>query len=130
MKSLFMRMGYVRRKNASSKIEILDKARKEIEYQFHFNIVSKVEKYNIPDAFIINLDQTTSYLFPCKKIHDGTKRQYQCSNTWMRRQENHHCYVRHYLSWRISPYSTHLWWQNASKSTQITVPKFLFAERE
>ena len=67
-KSLFMRMGYVRRKNTSLKVEIPDKARKEIEYQFHFDIVSKVEKYNIPDALIINLDQTPSYLAPCKKF--------------------------------------------------------------
>ena len=61
-KSLFMRTGYARRKNTSSKVEILDKARKEINYQFHFDIVSKVEKHNIPDALMINLDQTPSYL--------------------------------------------------------------------
>ena len=67
-KSLFMRMHYARRKSTSSKVEIPDKARKEIEYQFHFDIVSKVEKYNIPDALIINLDQTPSYLVPCKKF--------------------------------------------------------------
>ena len=67
-KSLFMRMGYVQRKNTSSKVEISDKGWKEIEYQFHFDIVSKVEKYNIPDALIINLDQTPSYLAPCKKF--------------------------------------------------------------
>ena len=67
-KSLFMRMGYVRRKNTSSKVEIPDKARKEIEYQFHFDIVSKVEKYNIPDVLIINLDQTPSYLVLCKQF--------------------------------------------------------------
>ena len=67
-KSLFMRMHYARRKNTPSKVEIPDKARKEIEYQFHFDIVSKVEKYNIPDALIINLDQTPSYLVPCKKF--------------------------------------------------------------
>ena len=67
-KSLFMRMGYVRRKNTSSKVEIPDKARKEIEYQFHFDIVSKVEKYNIPDALTINLDQIPSYLVPFKKF--------------------------------------------------------------
>ena len=66
-------MGYVRRKNTSSKVEIPDKARKEIEYQFHFDIVSKVEKYNIPDALIINLDQTQPYLVPCKKFTIATK---------------------------------------------------------
>ena len=67
-KSLFMRMGYVRRKNTSSKVEIPNKARKEIDYQFHFDIVSKSRKYNIPKAFIINLDWTQSYLVLCKKF--------------------------------------------------------------
>ena len=67
-KSLFIRMGSVQRKNTSSKVEIPDKARKEIEYQFHYDIVSKVEKYNIPESLIMNLDQTPSYLVPCKKF--------------------------------------------------------------
>ena len=67
-KSLFIRMGYVQRRNASSKVEILEKARKEIEYQFHYDIVSKIEKYNIPNSLVMNLDQTTSYLVPCKKL--------------------------------------------------------------
>lgn len=34
---------------------------------FHCNIVSKVEKNNIPDSLIINLDQTRSSLVPCTK---------------------------------------------------------------
>ena len=59
-KSLFICMGYVQRRNTSSKVEIPEKARKEIEYQFHYDIVSKGEKYNIP--------QTPSYLVPCKKF--------------------------------------------------------------
>ena len=66
-KSLFMRMSYVRRKNTSSKVEIPDKSKKEIEYQFHF------EKCNIPDTLIINLDQTPSYLVPCKKFTIAAK---------------------------------------------------------
>ena len=67
-KSLFIRMGYVQRRNTSSKVEIPDKARKEIEYQFHYDIVSKIEKHKIPDSLIMNLDQTPSYLVPCKKF--------------------------------------------------------------
>ena len=49
-------------------MEIPEKARKEIEYQFHYDIVSKVGKYNIPDSLILNLDQIPSYLVPCKKF--------------------------------------------------------------
>ena len=61
-------MGYVQRRNTSSKVEIPEKAHREIEYQFHYDIVSKVEKYNIPDSLIMNLDQTPSYSVPCKKF--------------------------------------------------------------
>ena len=67
-KSLFIHMGYVQQRNISSKVEIPEKTRKEVEYQFHYDIVSKVEKYNIPDSLIMNLDQTPSYLVPCKKF--------------------------------------------------------------
>ena len=67
-KNFFIRMGYVQRRNTSSKVEIPEKAQKEIEYQFHYDIISKVEKYNIPDLLTMNLDQTPSYLVPCKKF--------------------------------------------------------------
>ena len=56
-KSLFKRMGFVRRRKTSSKIDIPEGARKEIEYLFLHDIVSKVEEFN-PPSLIINLDQT------------------------------------------------------------------------
>ena len=59
-KSLYQRMGFTRRKCTSSKVDIPEKARKEIEYQFHYEIVSKVERYQIPSSLVINLDQTPS----------------------------------------------------------------------
>ena len=65
--SLFRRIGFVRRRHTSAKVNIPDKARKEIEYQFHYEIVSKVERHGIPDALIINLDQTPCQLVPCRK---------------------------------------------------------------
>ena len=37
-KSLLKRMGYVRRTKTSSTVEILDGARKEIEYQYLYDI--------------------------------------------------------------------------------------------
>ena len=46
-KSLFRRVGYVRRIRTSTKVDIPDAAGKEIEFLFSYNIVSKVEKYNI-----------------------------------------------------------------------------------
>ena len=66
-KSLFLRMGFVQRKCTSAKVDIPEKARREIEYQYHYDIVSKAERYSIPESLIINLDQTPSYLVPCKK---------------------------------------------------------------
>lgn len=57
-KSLFARMNYVRRRKTSSKVDIPENARKEIEFLFLHEIVSKVEKHNIPPELIINIDQT------------------------------------------------------------------------
>ena len=55
-KSLFIRMGFVKRRFTSTKVDIPEKARKEIEYQFYHEIVSKVERYHIPNELVINLD--------------------------------------------------------------------------
>ena len=63
-KSLFWRMGFVKRRFTSAKVDIPEKARKEIEYQFHHDIVSKVERYHIPSSLITNLDQTPSAIVP------------------------------------------------------------------
>ena len=57
-KSLFTRMHFVRRRKTSSKVDIPDGARKEIEFLFLHDVLSKVEKYKIPPALIINFDQT------------------------------------------------------------------------
>ena len=57
-KSLFARMNFVKRRKTSSKVDIPDKARKEIEFLFLHEIVTKVEKHNIPPELILNIDQT------------------------------------------------------------------------
>ena len=57
-KSLFKRMGYVRRMKTLSKIKIPDGARRETEFPFHHEIVTMTEKHNIPVSMIINIDQT------------------------------------------------------------------------
>ena len=66
-KSLFTRMGFVLRKFTSAKVGIPDKARKEIKYQYHYEIVSKVERFKIPKTLVINLDQTPSLMVPGRK---------------------------------------------------------------
>ena len=57
-KSLFSRMNFVKRRKTSSKVDIPDGARKEIEFLFLHEIVSIVEKYKIPPALINSIDQT------------------------------------------------------------------------
>ena len=57
-KSLFKRMGFVRRMKTSSKVSIPDGAWKEIEFLFHHEIVSLIEEHDIPCSMIINIDQT------------------------------------------------------------------------
>ena len=57
IKSLFVRMNFVKRRKTSSKVDIPDKARKEIEFLFLHEIVNKVEKHNIPPELILNIDQ-------------------------------------------------------------------------
>ena len=53
-KSLFLRMNFVKRQKTSSKVDIPDGARKEIEFLFLHEIVSIVEKHKITPALIIN----------------------------------------------------------------------------
>ena len=56
--SLFWRMGFKKRRKASSSVDIPDFSRKEIEYLFLHDTVDTVEKYEIPLSVILNLDQT------------------------------------------------------------------------
>ena len=63
VQSLFRRMGFVPRRGTKAKLEIPDGAFKEAQLLFTHDIVSKVDKYNIPDSLIINIDQTpTKYV--------------------------------------------------------------------
>ena len=57
-------MGFIKQAPITSKLEIPDGARKEAELIFHHEIVSKIEKFQIPDSVIINIDQTPSKFAP------------------------------------------------------------------
>ena len=63
-KSLFRRMGFVKRASTTSRPEIPYGARKEVELIFHHDIAYKVEKFQIPQSLIINIDQTPSKFAP------------------------------------------------------------------
>ena len=51
--SLFRRIRFVKVRKTSSKADIFDGPRKEIEF-----LVSRVEEFNIPETLIININQT------------------------------------------------------------------------
>ena len=59
-RSLFHRMGFVRRAGTTGKVEIPAGAKKEAELTFLHEIVNNVEKFQIPSSLVLNLDQTNS----------------------------------------------------------------------
>ena len=69
-------MGFVLSKFTSAKVDIPDKVRKEIEYQYHYATFSKVERFKKPKALVINLDQTPSPMVPGRKHTMALKRKY------------------------------------------------------
>jgi len=63
-KSLFKRMGFVKRMRTTSKVEITEGAKKECELLFLHDIVSTIEEHNIPHQLVMNLDQTPLKFVP------------------------------------------------------------------
>ena len=57
-KSLFRRMGFVRRGKITSKPEIPQRAKNEAPLILQHQIVNLVEKYQIASLMLINIDQT------------------------------------------------------------------------
>ena len=55
-KSLLKRMRFVRRAKASSTVEIPEGARKEIEYQYLYQIVNGIEKWDVHPDLVVNFD--------------------------------------------------------------------------
>ena len=53
-------MGFVKRACSTGKVEIPEGAREEAELLFHHEIVSYIEKYQIPPTSVMNFDQTPS----------------------------------------------------------------------
>ena len=67
-KSLFKRMGYVRRLATTGKVETSEKLKAEIETAYLYGIVQKINERKIPSSMVINLDQTPSKFVPaCNK---------------------------------------------------------------
>ena len=56
-KSLFSIINFVKQRKTSSKVDIPDGSRKQMEFLYLHDTVSKVEKYDIPSALAVNIDQ-------------------------------------------------------------------------
>ena len=67
MDTKFRRIGFVRRRGTTAKLEIPDGTFKEAQLLFTHDIVSKVEKYNISHSLIINIDQTPIKYVPVSR---------------------------------------------------------------
>ena len=67
VRSLSKRMGLVKRRKTSSKVENSYAARKEKEFLFHYETVTYIEKFKIPPSLFLNLDQTPLKYVPVVK---------------------------------------------------------------
>lgn len=63
-KSLFKRMGFVRRMKTTGKPEIPAGAKKEAELLYLHEIVAYIEEHKIPSSLVMNLDQTPLKFIP------------------------------------------------------------------
>ena len=79
-------MGLVRRRKTSSKIEIPEAARKEIEY-LHHEIVNYKEKFDIPLSLILNLDQTPLKYAPVGNMTMAKKDPHQLQSKDLKTRE-------------------------------------------
>ena len=55
--SLFRRMGFKKRAAATGKVIISGKKREEAKLIYLYDIVTKIETYNIPHQLVFNMDQ-------------------------------------------------------------------------
>ena len=74
-KSLFQRMGFVRRAKTISKPEIPERAKSEIVLILHHQIVDLVEKHHLPPSMVINIDQTPLKYAPVSNQSTAQKTQ-------------------------------------------------------
>ena len=60
-------MGFIRRFATTAKVEIPEGAKREAELPFIHQIVSNIEKHEIPASLVLNLDKTPMKYVPCGK---------------------------------------------------------------
>jgi len=119
--SLYRRMGYVRRRHTTTKVDIPDAARKEIEY---VNTLRKNWKrlkiiQSIPNSIVINFDQTPLKIVPCSKSTMAEKNiSTVCCCHW---QTIYNWYVCNHIKREISPHATHVWRSKVLQGTNSQI---------
>ena len=121
--SLFRRMGFRRRQATTSKLEIPEGALKEIKMLFHHDIVTKIEKFNIPDSLIVNLDQTPTKYVPFW-VHKISEEELQnCYYQRFYRQTDYNRHICHINSRRLLANATNLWWKDQEMFATLQISR-------
>jgi len=79
--SLFRRMGFKRRMRTTGKVEIPEGARREAELLYLHDIVSTIERHDIPSHLVMNLDQTPLKYIPAMN-HTMANWYFHCNSCW------------------------------------------------
>ena len=111
-------MGFVRRRGTTAKLEIPDGAFKEAQLLFTHDIVSKVDKYNIPDSLIINIDQTPTKYVPVRR---STLPKKNSKAVAIKGNSDNYCHFPYYLQWKVFTDAAHLWRKNHKIFAQIQI---------
>ena len=66
-KSLFKRMGFVKRMSTTGKVETPEGEKEEAKFVYVHDIVALAEEHNVPSSLILNLDQTPLKYMPVRR---------------------------------------------------------------
>ena len=113
-KSLLKLMGFVRRAKTSWTVETPEDASKEIEYQYLYQIVNAIEKWDIYPDLVVNFDQAPSKLAPVGRF---TLAKRNSTNVTIAGSSNKKTYsnVCYFFVREFSTSSVDILWQDNSK---------------
>ena len=112
-RSLFHRMGFVRRAGTIVKVETPAGAEKEAGLTFFYEIANNVEKFQILSLLVMNLDQTNSKYVSMGKTTMAEKGSNPVSISGL--SDNYDRNFYHNFKWKIFPNATNRWRENKSK---------------
>ena len=103
-------MGLLKLRKMSSNVGISDAARKEIEFLFHHEIVTYMEKFKIPHTLVLNLDQTAFKYVPVSNERMVKRGSFSVTILGSDNNANDNQNIYHYTFWKVSVNATYLWW--------------------